>query len=130
MESFLANRSHAPEGADTDFDYSSLSLGDESGFGANGFAGDHGASGGFVSLFDVYGVGRSGAKVGDSSVLLDASGADGAHGEVSSSVIHHAGETSLAPVEPQVEVVTVNGRIEKIIVTCSGPCRVELDCTY
>jgi hypothetical protein len=130
MESFLANRSPAPEGGDTDFDYSSLALGDDPGFGANGFGGNHGVNGGFVSLFDVYGVDRSGGKGGESSVVVDGAAGDGGLGDGISSVIHHANESANAPVEPQVELVTVNGRIEKIIVTCSGPCRVELDCTY
>jgi hypothetical protein len=32
--------------------------------------------------------------------------------------------------EPTVELVTNNGRIEKVIVTCSCSRRIELDCTY
>jgi hypothetical protein len=32
--------------------------------------------------------------------------------------------------EPTVELITQNGRIEKVIVTCSCSRRIELDCTY
>ncbi len=32
--------------------------------------------------------------------------------------------------EPTVELITNNGRIEKVIVTCSCSKRIELDCTY
>ncbi len=133
MESFLADRSPVPEGTSADFDYSSLALGDDASFGMNGFGGEH-AVGGFVSLFDVYGVGRNGAKAADASIVVDADHLEpvsvpggagmtsvGGHGSI---------ESPSNPVEPHVEVVTVNGRVEKIIVTCSGPCRVELDCRY
>jgi hypothetical protein len=132
MESFLADRSPVPEGTSADFDYSSLALGDDSSFGMNGFGGDH-ATGGFVSLFDVYGVGRSGAKAGESAMVVDSDIADSVVGNGATSVAHVSHASADAPTamtEPHVEVVTVNGRIEKIIVTCSGPCRVELDCSY
>ena len=33
-------------------------------------------------------------------------------------------------VEPTVELITNNGRIEKVVVTCSCSRRIELDCTY
>ena len=98
----------------------------------NGFGGDH-ATGGFVSLFDVYGVGRSGAKAGESAMVVDSDIADSVVGNGATSVAHVSHASADAPTamtEPHVEVVTVNGRIEKIIVTCSGPCRVELDCSY
>jgi hypothetical protein len=42
----------------------------------------------------------------------------GAHGEHD-----HSGE-------PSVELITNNGRIEKVVVTCSCSRRIELDCTY
>ena len=32
--------------------------------------------------------------------------------------------------EPTVELITNNGRIEKVVVTCSCSRRIELDCTY
>jgi hypothetical protein len=32
--------------------------------------------------------------------------------------------------EPTVELITSNGRIEKVVVTCSCSRRIELDCTY
>jgi hypothetical protein len=41
---------------------------------------------------------------------------------------HGAGHDHLT--EPTVELVTHNGRIEKVIVTCSCSRRIELDCTY
>lgn len=132
MESFLADRSPVPDGTSADFDYSSLSLGDDSSFGMNGFGGDH-AAGGFVSLFDVYGVGRSGAKTSESPMVVDSDMGDPSGGSaltVMSNISHPSSEASVPMVEPHIEVVTVNGRVEKIIVTCSGPCRVELDCTY
>lgn len=45
----------------------------------------------------------------------DASGHDGGHNHMS---------------EPTVELITNNGRIEKVVVTCSCSRRIELDCTY
>ncbi|MEY5014093.1 MAG: hypothetical protein RIS92_451 [Verrucomicrobiota bacterium] len=133
MESFLADRSPVPDGTSADFDYSSLALGDDSGFGMNGFGGDS-ASGGFVSLFDVYGVGRHGGKAVDAAAVVDSeyhdAGSSSAIGAMSGPSSQGSAEAPMATVEPHVEVVTVNGRVEKIIVTCSGPCRVELDCSY
>ena len=32
--------------------------------------------------------------------------------------------------EPTVELITNNGRIEKVVVTCACSRRIELDCTY
>ena len=132
MESFLADKAPVPDGTSADFDYSSLTLGDDSSFGMNGFGGEHG-SGGFVSLFDVYGVGRAGTPSLEAPLVVDSevSDAGGVSGLATiSHVAHGSSEGSTTMVEPHVEVVTVNGRIEKIIVTCSGPCRVELDCSY
>jgi hypothetical protein len=65
--------------------------------------------------------------VGDSD-MGDSSG--GSALAAVSHISHPSSEVPVPMVEPHIEVVTVNGRVEKIIVTCSGPCRVELDCTY
>jgi hypothetical protein len=133
MESFLADRTPVPDGTPTDFDYSSLALGDDAAFGVNGFGEGH-AGGSFVSLMDVYGLGRNGGKAGDVSTVSDTDYGDVGVGSGIVSGPMTAGQGSaeghMAVVEPHVEVVTVNGRVEKIIVTCSGPCRVELDCSY
>ena len=48
----------------------------------------------------------------------DASAGAGGHGDHDHSV------------EPTVELITNNGRIEKVVVTCSCSRRIELDCTY
>lgn len=40
----------------------------------------------------------------------------------------HEGHEHLA--EPTVELITHNGRIEKVVVTCSCSRRIELDCSY
>ena len=41
---------------------------------------------------------------------------------------HHGAHDHSA--EPTVELITHNGRIEKVVVTCSCSRRIELDCTY
>jgi hypothetical protein len=51
----------------------------------------------------------------DASASADLSGHDGGH--------HHLAE-------PTVELITNNGRIEKVVVICSCSKRIELDCTY
>ena len=67
------------------------------------------------SVMDAADVHRASRQKDAASTAGGGAGAHGAHD-------HSA--------EPTVELITNNGRIEKVVVTCSCSRRIELDCTY
>ncbi|MEI6714548.1 MAG: hypothetical protein WCO60_12395 [Verrucomicrobiota bacterium] len=120
MESFLANRPKvaAPEPQGDGIDVEGGAYGDLLD-GDDGFGGGLSRSGGFQSL---------------RSALLEAGNVVVPGAEPPVNQMGHGNSDSqqepLVHQEPTVELVSNNGRIEKVIVTCSCCRRIELDCTY
>ena len=143
MESFLANRpkvgsesSGVPglgaEGMDAS-SYSGLLGGEDLG----GFGEEMPRSGGFQSLrtalLEAGSVvasrpvdGGAGVVGGAMSGVAGPTGANGGAGDAAS-----GGDSDHAHgQDPTVELITKEGRIEKVVVTCSCGRRIELDCAY
>jgi hypothetical protein len=125
MDSFLANRPKLP-GSDH---LESLDPTDGMAFrdpieGVDSFMSALPRTGGFQSLKSALleaGSVMDAADVHRANRQRDASTGAGAPG-------HHGAHDHSA--EPTVELITNNGRIEKVVVTCSCSRRIELDCTY
>lgn len=117
MESFLANRpkisaseNPADEALAGDPSYGDLLDGDD------GFGGGLSRGGGFQSLRTALMEAGNVVVPGAEPVRPQRSA------EAEASTEHHG--------EPTVEVVSNNGRVEKIIVTCSCCKRIEIQCSY
>lgn len=128
MESFLANRPKvgAPESdpsapALDDAAYSGLLGGDVGGFGD-----ELPQSGGFQSLRTALLEAGSVVSARHRDQQHHSSSVEGASKETQSDL----GSEGVVHQEPTVELITNEGRIEKVIVTCSCCRRIELDCTY
>lgn len=126
MDSYLANRSKLPASEHLE----SLDPTEGMAFGSplegvdDSFMAGLPQTGGFQSLKSALleaGSVVNPADINRASRQKEASSAVGA-------LAPHEGHDHLA--EPTVELVTHNGRIEKVIVTCSCSRRIELDCTY
>ncbi len=114
MDSYLSNRPKvAPDAFDPSLPVDGLAYGDAMG-GHDSFMAGLPQTGGFQSL---------------KSALLEAgSVVDPADAQRAQRAREAAQTSQLA--EPSVEVITHEGRIEKVIVTCSCCRTIELDCTY
>ena len=122
MESYLSNRPKLPGGGPFDAmePAEGLAFQDPLG-GAESFMAGLPRTGGFQSLKSALLEAGSVVDPADAERnqrLKEAQALHGGHAHDA-----HAGE-------PTVELVTSNGRIEKVIVTCSCSKRIELDCTY
>ena len=120
MESFLANRPKvtAPESQIGESPLDEMPYRDVLDVD-DGFGGGLSRSGGFQSL---------------RSALLEAGSVVVPGSEPTIQHSHHRvsdlPQETIEQQEPTVELVQSNGRIEKVIVTCSCCRRIELDCTY
>ena len=130
MESFLANRPKMPgmDGLDSLDPAEGLAFGDISAGGTDSFMAGLPRTGGFQSL---------------KTALLEAgSVVDPQEVERAAKMKEHRGQPNHLPhaieghdahphqAEPTVELIKNNGRIEKVIVTCSCSKKIELDCVY
>ncbi len=129
MESFLANRPKLPgmDGFDSLDPAEGLAFGDATSGGSENFLAGLPQTGGFQSLKAALLEAGSVVDPADADRAQRSKEARGVAGHLPHAVgegheTHHA--------EPTVELIKNNGRIEKVIVTCSCSKKIELDCVY
>jgi hypothetical protein len=125
MDSYLANRPKLPDSDHLE----SLDPTEGMAFrdpveGVDSFMSALPRTGGFQSLKSAL---LEAGSVMDAADVSRASRQKEASAGASGAGIHGAHDHSE---EPTVELITNNGRIEKVVVTCSCSRRIELDCTY